>query len=159
VAAILCVVVMLSVPGSVTAQSGIQGAWRVVEVTTIGPSPSTNSQPQPGLYLFTTKHYSFVRVTAAQPRAALQDAAKATAAELLAVWGNAAFIANSGTYEVSGDTLTTRPLVAKNPQIMQADTVVTFTMKRDGDTLMLRSGTSSLGPIGNPVAVRLVRVE
>src|SRR5438105_5476482 len=98
-------------------QSTLQGVWRVTAVTTTGPNASTNSQPQPGLYIFTAKHYSIVRVNGAKPRPDVPaDIDKATADELRAVWDP--FTANAGTYEVAGGNLTTRPMVAKNPGVM-----------------------------------------
>src|SRR4030095_14440472 len=45
-------------------QPPLQGVWRVTEVTTTGKDAATNKSPQPGLYIFTAKHYSLVRVTA-----------------------------------------------------------------------------------------------
>src|SRR4249920_3684652 len=71
----------------------------------------TNKSPQPGLYIFTAKHFSFVRVTATKARPDLgpEDYEKATAAQLLALWGPSAFAAFFGTYELAGGKLTTRP--------------------------------------------------
>jgi len=57
-----------------------------------------------------------------------------TDAEKLAAYDS--FIANSGTYEVSGSTLTTRPIVAKNPNFMSGGSV-TYTYEIEGDTLRL----------------------
>jgi hypothetical protein len=34
-------------------QSTIQGVWRITEITTTGANASTNSSPQPSLYIFT----------------------------------------------------------------------------------------------------------
>ena len=58
---------------SAQAPSGLQGAWQVVEVTTTGPAGSTNSNPQPGLYLFTARHYSIISVLSQEPRPAFKD--------------------------------------------------------------------------------------
>src|SRR5215472_18806075 len=49
-------------------QPTIQGVWRVTEVTTTGKGAATNKSPQPGLYIFTAKQYSLVRVTASTAR-------------------------------------------------------------------------------------------
>jgi hypothetical protein len=137
----------------------LQGVWRVVDVVTTGPSASANSQPQPGLYLFTAKHYSIMRVTARTPRPEVQDPTKATAAELLAVWGNQGFIANAGTYDVTGGDLTIRPFVAKNPGVMKPGSFTTFSYKIDGGMLSLTNTRNNDGPIANPTTLKLTRLE
>lgn len=140
--------------------STVQGVWRVVEATITGPNARTDSKPQPSLFIFTAKHYSMVRVGAVGPRPNLPaDLTKATVAELTAVWGNPAFAANSGTYEVSGSTLTTRPVVAKNPGVMAAGAYTTYSFKLDGNTLSLTDTRNANGPAPNPTTLKLSRVE
>ncbi len=100
---------------SALGKTKLEGVWQLVEVKHMGgPTEGTVNNPQPGLVIFTGKHYSMMAVLSDTPRTDVEDPAKATAAELLAVWGP--FIANSGTYEISGDTLTTQPTVAKMPR-------------------------------------------
>ena len=123
------------------AQGGpsLQGAWRVTEVVATGPNAEANKNPQPGLYVFTKQHYSIVSVGGTEPRKNLEtagDPAKLTDAEKMAryeAW--APFTANAGTYEVSGGTLTTRPIVAKNPSVMGQPSTREF--KIAGKTLTL----------------------
>jgi hypothetical protein len=91
----------------------VKGVWRVVAVT--GADGKTDTAPQPGLYVFTDRHYSIQRVTASAPRPPL-PAQNASEKELAAAFGP--YTANSGTYEVKGATLTTKPIVAKNPSVM-----------------------------------------
>jgi hypothetical protein len=105
------------------------GAWRVSELSVESPDTSyTITDVQPSLYMFTERHYSFMRVTGDQPRelfvgdAPVIGSRTPTDAERIAACS--AFTANSGTYEVSGSTLTLRPVVAKNPGVMSG---VTFT--------------------------------
>ena len=87
-----------------------------------GANARTNANPQPGLYLFTKQHYSIVTLNGTEPRkdfGTAADPAKLTDAEKMAryeAWRT--LTANSGTYQVSGSTLTTRPLVAKDPAVM-----------------------------------------
>jgi hypothetical protein len=57
-----------------------------------------------------------------------------TDAEVLTAFGS--FIANSGTYEVSGSTITTRPTVAKTPNFMAGGSL-SYTYRVEGDTLWL----------------------
>jgi hypothetical protein len=143
----------------VRAQSGpsLQGVWRVTEVVTTGPNAATNSSPQPGLYLFTGRHYAILNVTGTRPATQPADTAKATAAELLAVWGP--FVANAGTYEVSGGTVTFRRIVAKNPAIMASTSFATNGFKVDGKTLTVTTMRTDAGPVANPTTTRLTRIE
>ena len=58
-------VVLLVAGASVIGRSqgpSLEGAWRVTEVVVTGANASTNKTPQPGLYIFTKKHYSVVTV-------------------------------------------------------------------------------------------------
>jgi hypothetical protein len=88
---------------------------------------------------------------------ATQDTSTATAAELNAVYGP--FTANSGTYEVKGGTLTTHPLLAKNPAVMAPGAANTYSFKIEGKTLTLTSVTGGRGPVTNPVTFKLTRIE
>ena len=140
----------------------LQGAWRVSEIVVTGAGASTNTTPQPGLYLFTKNHYSIVTVngTAARKDATPpKDAAKLTDAEKLAryeMWNP--FTANSGSYEVKGNTLTTKVVVAKNAGFMAAPTPVAREFKIDGKTLTLIS-KSAAGQPASETRTKLTRVE
>jgi hypothetical protein len=154
---ILAVVVGAVLPTLSSAQSrpSIQGAWSVVDISQAG---STNTAPQPGLYLFTARHYSILRVTSPEPRPGFADPANITGAEALAVW--TPLQAQSGTYEMVGGSLNLMPTVAKNPGVMRADRkpdVYTFTLQ--GDTLTLTQTADGIGQVSNPPTLRLKRVE
>ena len=129
----------------------LEGAWRIVEIT--GANGSTNSNPQPNLYLFTKRHYSILSVNSTQPRLKFEPLAtpgKPTDAEKIAryqQWNP--FSANSGTYEIKEGLLTTRPLVAKNETVMSGPGD-TWEFKIDGDTLWLTDDDTT---------TKLIRVE
>ena len=153
-------VVLLSGHG-IAAQSKaatIQGAWRVVEVTIPGPQPRTIAfSDRPNLTIITPRHYSRVEVQADGPRPLLADAAKATADELRAVWGP--FVAEAGTYDVTGDLITMRPIASKNPAVMGPGVFITYSYKLQGDSLILTQVRNQAGPYANPFSLKLVRVE
>lgn len=78
--------------------------------------------------------------------------------ELQAQWGP--FVANAGTYEISGSTLTLRAVVAKNPRNQGKDNVARLTAILDGNTLSLTPiENSEAGRIAAPVTIKYVRVE
>ena len=154
-------VALLSAAG-VAAQSksaSIQGVWQTVELRVTGPSPRTITIPQPGPYLtiFTAKHYSRTEVQAEGPRPVLADVAKATADELRTVWGP--FVAEAGTYEVSGGMLTVHPLASKSPAAMAAGAFIVYSYKLDGDTLSITQVRNQSGPFPNPFTAKFVRIE
>ena len=141
-----------SKPGS------IEGVWQAVEVKVTGPSPRTIMipAPRPNLTILTRTHYSRVEVHADRPRPVLFNPANATADELRAVWGT--FIGEAGTYEISGDVITMRPIVAKNPAAMARGAFTTHTFRQQGDTLWVTDQRNQSGPVANPVTAKLVRV-
>src|SRR4029453_18373361 len=105
----------------------LQGVWQVVEVRVTGPTPQTITvpEPRPNLTILTAKHYSRVEIHAEGPRPMLSDVTKASADELRAAWGP--FVGEAGTYEVSGNLITMRPIVAKNPAAMAPGAFTTWT--------------------------------
>jgi hypothetical protein len=135
--------------------ASLKGVWQVSEVTTTGPTAATTSSPQPGLYIFTGKYYSAVVVTGDTPRPDLSE--KPTDAELLAAY--TPFRGQSGTYEVSGTTVTLHPMVAKAPNVMHPDSVFTYSFKWEGKTLALTGISTQAGPTTNPTTIKLSRLE
>ena len=136
----------------------IQGVWRVVEVTIPGPEPRTIAfSGRPNLTIITSRHYSRVEVQADAPRPVLADVTKATADELRAAWGP--FVAEAGTYEMTGDYLTMRPIASKNPAVMGPGVFITYSFTLNGDTLSVTQQRNEKSPFANPVTFKLVRVE
>ena len=128
-----------------TAPGSLKGAWRVVETTT---DDKVNAKPEPGLYLFTDRHYSIMRVTA--PRKPYPD--KPMDQDKAAAFDP--FVANSGTYEVKGSQLLTQPAVAKNPNVMTGKGGASEVRFDGPNTVVITGG----GP-GGKTAVKLQRVE
>ena len=135
----------------------LTGTWRVTTVKTTGPNATTRNSPQPGLYIFTGTHYSITTVNSDQARPAVPDQGKATDAQLRAAWDP--FTANAGTYEISGGTVSTKPIVAKNPAAMAAGANNVFSFTLTGKTLTLTQVSNANGKIANPATTTLTRVE
>jgi hypothetical protein len=140
----------------------VQGVWRVDEINYTGPNARTVRRA-PGLFMFTARHYSTLRVQVESPRPMRPDLnngeeqSKATADEIRSIWGP--FGANAGIYEVSASTLTTRPIVAKNPSVMATGSFTEHTFKLEGSSLTLVTAKSEDGPVANPTTYRLTRIE
>ena len=137
----------------------LQGVWQAVEVTVTGPGARIIGipEPRPNLVILTARHYSRVEVHAEGPRPILADTAKASADELRAVWGP--FVGEAGTYEVTGNVITMRPFVAKNPAAMVPGAFIAYTFKMEGNTLWVTYQRNQDGPITNPATIKAVRVE
>ena len=136
----------------------IQGVWQAAAVTMTGPVKQTITipEPRPNLTVITAKHYSRVQVEA-EGRPIVADAAKASADDLRAAWGP--FYAEAGTYEVTGNAITVRPVAAKNPVAMMPGAFTTWSFTMEGSTMRVTAERNQNGPIANPVTVTLVRVE
>jgi hypothetical protein len=149
----LAVVAALA-PSALAAQQpvdALQGAWQIVEVSS---AAGTNSSPEPGLLLFTGGYYSYTLVNRSRPA---MPGGLPTASELLAVWNP--FSANAGTFELSGDTMTRRPLVAKDPRAMEPGAFNEYAFRISADTLWLTTIRTEAGPAMNPATVRFLRLR
>jgi Lipocalin-like domain len=153
-----------------SAQSGakkpIEGVWKVTETVVTGANASNNASAQPSLIIFAQQHYSMMYVPGSKPRA-LYKAQEPTNDEKIAAFDS--LVANTGTYEISGSTLTIHPIVARNPNFM-AGGFDKYQFRIDGTTLTLTEKSTDLNVrIGNRVVpesgpasetrFKLVRVE
>lgn len=126
--------------------ASIVGSWRVVEVT--GGAEGANASPQPGLFLFTGKHYSIMRVTGVKPRPKYASNNVATDAEKVVTYD--ALFAQTGSYEISGSTIITRPIVAK-AEFPMTGPPAKAQIKIEKDTLWWTFGSGQ--------TVKLTRIE
>jgi len=153
-------------------QPFIRGVWRNIErVIPAATGPGDRVDPfahvpvgiqtnvQPGLLIITAKHYSRTTDTAVQPRSTTDYAVAGTPTieELQARWGP--FAANAGTYELSGDTMTIRAFVSKEPRDQTGGRFARLRVRLDGNVLSLTPFETSDGRIAAGVTSRYVQVE
>lgn len=143
--------ILLTAQQRSTPQPSIQGVWRVVEQT-INDQSLKAPELGAGLHIYTAGHFAVVRETGNSPRPDVSNTDNATADQLRAVWGP--FVAQMGTYEISGNVLTEKTLVAKNPSNMGAASRRRF--KLDGNTLTTEPYEQTKG---RTIKLRMVRVE
>ncbi len=105
----------------------------MTEITDPNTAPITN--PQGGLYIFTEKHYSAIRLNGTKPLPPYPSNEVATDADKVAVF-NMLYM-NSGSYTVSGNILTTRSLVAKSAFAMAPGRSAQYEFTVNGNTLTL----------------------
>jgi hypothetical protein len=140
-------------------QASIQGVWQVVEVTITGPAARTITipEPRPNLTILSARHFSQLHDDTARSRPVLDDVTKASADQLRAAWGP--FGGEAGTYELTGNVITLRPIVAKNPAAMAPGAFTSYAYTLDGDTLRITALRNQNGPLANPASFTAVRVE
>ncbi len=135
-----------------TDDNPLAGAWRITAASVTSPDTSyTDTDPQPGLYLFLDRHYSTLLVPGPE-RASFTD--ETTDAQMLAAYEN--FIANTGTYTVSDSTLTLQHIVTKFPNVMSGTLMYTYQI--EGDTLRLTLTGAGWADEGE-IQYTLARVE
>jgi hypothetical protein len=134
----------------------IQGTWKTVEVTLPGPNGRVITNLQPNLTIVSAKHYSRVEEHSEGPRPVVEDIGHATADELRSAWGP--FVAEAGTYELSGNIITMRPIVAKNPAAMMQGRFSAYSYRLVGDTLFITAQRTDKGP-ADALKVKAIRVE
>ena len=142
-AAVLLVGVFSTAPA---ADSPLAGVWQLDEA----------QSGLVGYYIFTPTHYSMM--AAAKDRADIVDTNKATADELRAMWGP--MLANTGTYEISGDLMTIHPVAAKFPVVMKPGGGEVYRFHIEGKTLTLQQVRNARGvEMQSAVVRKFVRVE
>jgi len=103
------------------AQTKLNGAWSVVETSGHTAAGDWESDPvQPSLFIFMDGYYSVMYVSGSEARPLMADDAtreNITEEQVRSVFMS--FVANSGTYEISGSTVTTKPMVALWPNFME----------------------------------------
>ena len=95
---------------SVFAQATLlRGTWRLEEEVITGANPSTTPGPR-GQGILTDTHYCVVSAPSRQPLSPLKTPGKPTDAEKITAADHwAPVVAECGTYELKGTTLTMRP--------------------------------------------------
>ena len=108
-----------------------------------------------GLLFFSGNHYAYVMVrdtTTPRPEVG-PEGANATADQLRATWGP--LQAQAGTFEITGNRLTTRATVAKSAANTTTGAFLEYTFTLTGDTLTM----VNIGPSQNPRTWRFVRAK
>jgi hypothetical protein len=126
------------------ADNPLQGAWQV-----------TNANGLTGIFIFSAKHYSMMAASTDRPE--ITDLSKATADEVRALYGP--MVGNAGAYEISGNEVTIRPVVAKIPVVMKPGAYEVYEFKIDGTTLTLTQRRNVRGPVERGTIWTLTRVE
>ena len=136
----------------------LHGVWSMSKMTP-GGGGTTIDPSQPGLFIFTEGHYSAVYSLGSEPRPRSATSFNPTSEEKVAQFDT--IIVNTGIYDVSGPTITFRPLVARSPEFIGGQSMMDFQI--DGDVLTLKvqsvvnaDGTSAADAPGSLMTLRHV---
>ncbi len=144
----------LSLAFTAQAQDTLNGVWKLEEVTferDENPGPFTSQQPS--VYIFTEGYYSIMLIIGDGNRPDFQPGADVSDEDIVAAFNS--FVGQSGSYEVSGSTITLHVMVARVPGAMGNTAEIEY--RFEDDTLYLTQ-TQPPGS-GNVVHRRLVRLE
>jgi hypothetical protein len=147
---------LLTAPSALAQADKLIGVWKLVEVKLpqMGDRDAqTMANPQPSLIIFTKKYYSLVEVRGDKARPDLPE--NATAEQIAGSIRQ--FVANSGTYEVKGSTITRLPIVAKSPNWMNSPHPESEDFRFEGDSLIILYKPSPKLPA--PIELKYTRLE
>ena len=138
-------------------QNPLVGAWLIIATSVTGPTGTTiNENPQPGLYIFTDRHFSNMLIPGPERLPFRPDR---TDEDRLAAYDN--FIADAGTYEFTESTFTVQNIIAKVPNVMpphRSTKGLTYRWHFEGDSLILTLEGGWAPPNGE-ITYRLQRLE
>ncbi len=155
VVALAAALIALAAPARTRAQQGapLKGVWKAVEV-----GAGAQTVKIVGLAIFTDTHYSIMYFAASPERPDIADVSKASADDMRALWNG--WVANTGTYERSGDLVTIHPAGAKNPVVMKPGSTEVYRATVDTSTLSWTQQRNARGvAVANAPTTRFVREE
>src|SRR5262249_32010555 len=115
------------------AENPLQGAWQVM----------TPANGMAGIFIFAGKHYGMMAASTERPD--ITDLSKATADDLRALYGP--MVGNAGVYEIAGNQVTIRPVVAKIPVVMKPGAYEVYEFKIENNILTLTQRRNVRGPV------------
>jgi hypothetical protein len=126
------------------ADGPLRGAWQL-----------TTANGMAGIFIFAGTHYSMMGASTERPD--ITDLSKASADEMRALYGP--MMGNAGVYEVAGNQVTIRPVVAKFPVVMKPGAYEVYEFKIENNTLTLTQRRNVRGPVERGSVWTLTRVE
>jgi hypothetical protein len=100
---------------STAAESSIEGVWQITSIYRDDERPDI-PEALPSQFIFTKTRYSIVWHPVATAIKSFATPWQPTDAEKIQRYGE--FVVNTGTYEIEGDRLITRPVISKSPGFM-----------------------------------------
>jgi len=146
------------------AASPLEGAWRLVARHVIAADgTTTDDTPQENLFLFTENHYSIAYASGDERFPLFSERWNPTETEKADRFSS--MVVNTGTYELTGSKLVTRPLFALVPGYINGEAEIDYELSGDTLTLTYVNIVSSEGvqisyfAEGNKSLLRLIRLN
>jgi hypothetical protein len=141
----------------------LAGVWRIQKIDRHDCGAHFIDLKSPGIFIFTSRHYSMVFVLGDNPQSAFTERWNPTDREKIERFDS--LIVNAGTYEISDAILTMHPLVARIPEFIGGTLVCECCL--DGEALDMTfvdeySHDGVQAPWvaqGTGLSLRLVRVD
>ena len=152
---VLCIAVLVSIPSVLAQADKLIGVWRITESRIIPKSgrnqkPVVIKNPQPGIFIFTRNHFSWVNV----PRDPDSDLPEdPTLAEFAADFEQ--LTALSGTYNAEGSSIEANIFVSETTNPIGERNALYFNYKFEGDVLVL----TLLDWKGRDLELKMMRLE
>lgn len=139
-------------------ENPLVGVWSITETSIAGPADtSVNESPQPGLYIFTDRHFSIVLIPGAERP---PFSSSTTDAQRLAAYDN--LIVDAGRYRRTDSTFAIENIIAKIPNVMPphstGDLTFRYRLGEDADSLILTL-QGGWAPPDAQITYRLRRLE
>ena len=149
---IVAVVVALVLTQGIAQAQSVQGTWQLMAVSAADGTPMASHD---GLLTVGERHYSYVMVVSLEERQPLPPLpGQPTDAERIAVLDHLApFLAQAGTYDLSGTTITFHPIAA-NVEGLDGYQDAIFELQFEGDDRV-----TAIGPNANQSRWTFTRVE
>lgn len=140
-----------------TSAASLRGVWKVTELRSRTPGGEWTKLPvNVSQYIFSDQHYSYMFIPGAAPRQPFAgDPNRPSDAEKVRAYDS--IVAASGTYTLSGPTLTLTALLHKNPSEMTGESLV-YSIEIDGDVMRMTIANAPFSP-GRERRTTLARVE
>jgi len=152
-----CVLGGCALAQSKTGSASLRGVWKVTELSSRTPGAEWTRLPLTGsLYIFTDRHYSYMFAPGTEPRRPFAaDPNRPSDAEKIRAYDT--IVAASGTYVLSGSTLTLTAWLHKNPSEMVGESLA-YEIEVDGDVLRMTIVNPPFSP-GRERRTTLTRIE
>jgi hypothetical protein len=157
VALVSCLLTACTLASQASDDADLRGVWEVTELLSRTPGGEWTKLPlNRSMYIFTDKHYSYMFAPGAEPRRPFSgDPNRPTDAEKVRAYDS--IVAATGTYLLSGSTLTLTALLHKNPSEMVGESLA-YQIEIDGDGMRMTIVNAPFSP-GRERQTTLRRIE
>jgi hypothetical protein len=146
--------VLAAAPSAMAQTDKLIGVWKLTEVVTTGPDARLIPNVQPMISFVNKKHMGILGYMSDKPMPELPQ--NPTDAQVVAALNS--LWARADTYEVNGNTVSLRNIVAKDTNTKPGDILIAR-YRFEADTLLMTVISDKNGPLENPYILKFTRLE